>query len=118
MLKAEPAIDPERVDIDELPLSRLSLFPLDRLDDDRILALYRRAREWGVRRVMNRVARLIDARPSLLVKGKIEPTTLYGELALDAAGRSDRDRGDRLARSRRRVRAPPETVGQCARAGR
>ncbi len=25
-----------------------------------------------------------------MVKGKIEPTTLYGELALDAAGRSDR----------------------------
>ena len=42
----------------------------------------------------NRVARLIDARPALMVKGKIEPTTLYGELALDAAGRSDRAAGD------------------------
>ncbi len=89
-LKPEPAVDPDRVDIDELPLSRLSRVPLDRLDDDRVLALYRRARDWGVRLVANRLARLIDARPALLVKGKIEPTTLYGELALDAAGRSDR----------------------------
>jgi tetratricopeptide (TPR) repeat protein len=89
-LKAEPAVDPDRMDVGELPLSRLSRIPLDRLDDDQILALYRRAREWGVRPVLNRVARLIDARPALLVKGKIEPTTLYGELALDAAGRNDR----------------------------
>ncbi len=89
-LKAEPAVDPERVDIDELPLSRLSRVPLDGLDDDRALALYRRARDWGIRPLVNRLARLIDARPALLIKGKIEPTTLYGELALDAAGRSDR----------------------------
>ena len=60
-LEAEPAIDPEHVNIDELPLSRLSRVPLDRLDDDRVLALYRRAREWGVRVVTNRVARLIDS---------------------------------------------------------
>jgi tetratricopeptide (TPR) repeat protein len=89
-LEPEPLIDPEQVDIDELPLSRLSRIPIDRIDDERLLALYRRAREWGVRGVIGRVARLIDARPALMVKGKIEPTTLYGELALDAAGRSDR----------------------------
>jgi tetratricopeptide (TPR) repeat protein len=90
-LKPEPAVDPDHVEIEELPLSRLSRVPLDRLDDDRVLALYRRARDWGIRIVVNRVARLIDARPALMVKGKIEPTTLYGELALDAAGRNDRD---------------------------
>ena len=90
-LKAEPALDPEHVNIEELPLSRLSRVPVDRLDDDRVLALYRRAREWGVRVVTIRLARLIvDARPALMVKGKIEPTTLYGELALDAAAQNDR----------------------------
>jgi tetratricopeptide (TPR) repeat protein len=89
-LKPEPAIDPSTVDIDELPLSRLMMIPIDRLDDDRVLALYARSREWGIRHVLNRVARLIDSRPSLMVKGKIEAPTLYGELALDAAGRSDR----------------------------
>jgi tetratricopeptide (TPR) repeat protein len=89
-LSPEPEIDPDHVDIAEVPLSRLSLVPIDRLDDDRVVALYRRAREWGIRAVTNRAARLIDARPTLMVKGKIEPTTLYGELALDAAGRNDR----------------------------
>ena len=99
-LKPEPAIDPDRVDIDQLHLSRLSLIPVERLDDDRILALYHGAREWGVRTVMNRVARLIDSRPILLVKGRIEAITLYGELALDAAREHDRSRGGELARAR------------------
>jgi hypothetical protein len=89
-LKAEPAIDPDRVEIDQLHLSRLALIPAELLDDDRVLALYHRAREWGIRPVANRVARLIDARASLMVKGKIEAPTLYGELAVDAAGRNER----------------------------
>jgi tetratricopeptide (TPR) repeat protein len=89
-VKPEPAVDPQRVDIDQIHLSRLSSIPIEQLDDDRILALYRRAREWGLRRVMNRVARLIDQRPSLMVKGQIENITLYGDLALEAAQESDR----------------------------
>ena len=65
---------------------------MERLDDDRVLAVYRRAREWGVDRW--RIGRLESSTPgpSLMVKGKIEPMTLYGELALDAAGRNDRDK--------------------------
>jgi hypothetical protein len=39
---------------------------------------------------MNRAARVIASRPSLLVKGRIEPTTLYGDLAIDAARHNDR----------------------------
>jgi tetratricopeptide (TPR) repeat protein len=98
-LEPEPPIDPDRVDIDELPLSRLTRIPLDRIDDDRILALYRRARDWGARAVVGRLARLIDARPALMVKGKIDPTILYGELALEAASRRDRAEAKRwLAR--------------------
>jgi tetratricopeptide (TPR) repeat protein len=89
-VEPEPAVDPERVDIEELHLARLWRVPTDRIDDSRILALYHRAREWGVRVVLARVARLIDSRPALLVKGKIEPTALYGELALEAASRGDR----------------------------
>jgi tetratricopeptide (TPR) repeat protein len=90
-LKPEPAVDPGTVDIDRLPLARLAMIPIDLLDDDRILALYARSREWGIRRVLYRVAQLIDGRASLMVKGNIEAPTLYGELALDAAGRSDRE---------------------------
>jgi hypothetical protein len=101
-LKPEPAIDLDRLDIEQLHLSRLSFIPIEQLDDDRVLALYQRAREWGIRSVLNRVARLIDhERPSLLVKGNIEPSTLYGELALEAAQRRQRARAESwLARGR------------------
>ena len=57
---SRPSIPSEWIST-KLPLSRLARIPLEKLDDDRILALYRRAREWGVRAVTNRVARLIDA---------------------------------------------------------
>ncbi len=89
-LKPEPPIDPEHVDIEAVSLPRLHFIPLESLDDDRILAVYFRAREWGVRTVFRRVGQLIDSRPALLVKGQIEAPSLYGELALDAAHRHDR----------------------------
>ena len=89
-LKPEPPIDPEHVDIAAVSLPRMPLIPLELLDDDRILALYARAREWGVRPVFRRVGQLIDSRPALMVKGQIEAPALYGELALDAAQRNDR----------------------------
>ncbi|MFI5460290.1 MAG: hypothetical protein ACHRXM_33150 [Isosphaerales bacterium] len=101
-LKPEPAIEPDRLDIAQLHLSRLSLIPVERLDDDdQVLALFHHSRQWGVRSVMNRVGRLIDQRPSLLIKGGIQPITLYGELALDAAQRNDRAQAESwLARGR------------------
>ena len=37
-LNPEPPIDPETVEIDQLHLTRLALIPIDRLDDDRLLA--------------------------------------------------------------------------------
>ena len=44
---------------------------------------------------------MIDQRPSLLIKGRIEPITLYGDLALDAAQRNDRAEAENwLARGR------------------
>jgi tetratricopeptide (TPR) repeat protein len=89
-LPAEPEPQLDQVKIDDLPLSRLALIPVEPLDDDRVLALYRRGREWGIRMVANRAAQRIDAQPSLMAKGMIEPIALYGELALDAAGRNNR----------------------------
>ena len=45
------------------PLGRLAMVPLDRLDDDRLLALYLRAHEWGLLELMPRAAREIIGRP-------------------------------------------------------
>ncbi len=100
-LAPEPAIDPERVDIEQLHLSRLPLVPVERLDDDRLLALYHRSRTWGEPSVMNQAARVIDQRPSLLSKGQISALHLYGDLAVEAASKHDRAlAADLIARGR------------------
>ncbi len=84
-------IDPDRTDLDQVHLSRLSLIPLSRLDDEELLALYQRCRDWHVRGVMNQVARfLIAERPSVLEKINVPATTIYGDLALEAAAEGDR----------------------------
>ena len=100
-LEPEPAIVADRLDIDHVHLTRLSLIPVEQLDEDQILGLYHRCRQWGVRSVLNRVAQLIDQRPSLLIKGGIETIALYGDLALDAARQNHRAEAESwLARGR------------------
>ena len=89
-LSPEPSIDPETVELEQFHLSRLGLVPLDRLDDDRLPAVYRLSAKWGIRRVRNQVSRLLDQRPSLLTTGGIEIITLYGDLAFEAAHDGDR----------------------------
>ncbi len=90
-LRPEPMIDPDRTDIEQVHLSRLSLIPLERLEDDELLTLYERCRTWHVAGVMNRVARFVIAeRPSLLEEINASTTTIYGDLALEAASDGDR----------------------------
>jgi tetratricopeptide (TPR) repeat protein len=91
-LQPEPAVQPDSVDLDHLHLSRWTSIPAEALDEDRLLNLYHRARQYGMTSVMNQAARVIASRPSLLVKGRIEPLALYGELALEAARHDDRAR--------------------------
>ncbi len=93
-LEPESPISADRLDINQVHLSRLSLIPVEQLDEDQIVALYHRCRQWGVRTVMNRVARLIDQRPSLLEQGGIEVIALYGDLALDAAHEHNRGQAE------------------------
>jgi tetratricopeptide (TPR) repeat protein len=102
----EPPIDPETVEIEQLHLSRLALLPFDRLDDDRLVAVYRQAGKWGLRRVRNQAARLIDRRPSLLTTGRIEPVDLYGDLALEAAHDRDREAAEDWLVRGRQAEAP------------
>jgi tetratricopeptide (TPR) repeat protein len=100
-LKPERELDPQEVDIDALHIARLRSVPVDGLDDDRLIALYHRADEWAVRPVVNRVARIMDARPSLIIKGRIDSVALYGGLAIDAAHNDDRSQAEMwLARGR------------------
>ncbi len=66
------------------------MIPFASLDDDRLLTVYLLARHWGLRPAMMKAAGAIADRPSLAVRGRIPPTTLYGDLALDAARRGHR----------------------------
>jgi hypothetical protein len=87
----EPAIDPETVEISRVPLGRLALVPLARLDDDRLVAIYQRAHEWGLNNLLPAIAREIVSREGQIAQGKIEAVLLYGDLALEAVQRRDRD---------------------------
>jgi len=101
-LRPEPMIDPDRNDLEQVHLSRSSLIPLARLDDEELLALYQRCRDWHIRGVMNRVTRfLIAERPSALEQINVPVTTIYSDLALEAAAEGDRAESESwLARGR------------------
>ena len=64
-ISPEPPIDPETVDIDRIPLGRLVLVPLPRLDDERLVKLYLRSNEWGLVELALRAAHEIVGRPYL-----------------------------------------------------
>jgi hypothetical protein len=102
----EPSIDPESVDILRVPLGRLSLVPLDRLDDDRLVAMYRRAHEWGLNDLLPAIARAIVNREGQIARGSIEAVLLYGDLALDAVRNRDRDSALEWIRQGRAVEEP------------
>jgi tetratricopeptide (TPR) repeat protein len=105
-LSPEPSIDPETVELEQLHLSRLALVPLDRLDDERLPALYRLSAKWGIRRVRNQVSRLLDQRPSLLTTGGIEIITLYADLAFEAAHDGDRAQAEHWLNKGRQAESP------------
>ncbi|MGP0064663.1 MAG: hypothetical protein ACLQGP_13830 [Isosphaeraceae bacterium] len=102
-LKPEPAIEPEGLDLDRLHMARWAKIPSASLDDDRLLAVYLHSRQWGLRTAMNRAAAAIADRPSLVVKARIPPTTLYGELALDAARQGNRAEAETWVRRGRQA---------------
>ena len=85
----EPAIDPRQVDIAGLSLGRLEAVPLEGLDDDQLITLYRRSRRALMPQTMEAAARTIAARGSLFEQGKIDPVAVYTDLASVAAGLGD-----------------------------
>jgi tetratricopeptide (TPR) repeat protein len=101
-IPAEPAIDPQTVDIDETPLPRLALVPVSDMDDDRLVRIYRRAHEWGLARIVVDAARQIVDRPGVADAKGVSAISLYGDLAHDALIKGDREAAlewNRLGRS-------------------
>ena len=89
-ISPEPPIDSETVDIDRIPLGRLALIPLPRLDDDRLVRVYLRAHEWGLVDLLLRAAHEIVGRPHLSTSSKLEERTLYADLAIESTEQRDR----------------------------
>ena len=87
----EPAIDLERLDLDLLHLSRWALIPIQPLDDARLVDLFRRSRDWGVRSVAYRAAKHLLDRQSVWAGELVTAIEIYGELALETARRTRSD---------------------------
>jgi tetratricopeptide (TPR) repeat protein len=86
----EPAIDPTTVDTARLSLGRFTLVPADRLDDDRLILFYYRARRAMIPHAMEAAASAVIARPSLFEQGKIDPVSVFTDLASLAASKGDK----------------------------
>ena len=77
----EPAIDSATVDVDDLPLSRLALLPVDQLDDRKLVAYYRRTRRYMLRSPLRRAAEALVSRPSVIEAGNVPHINVYADLA-------------------------------------
>lgn len=86
----EPEIDPDTVDIEGLNITRLRYVPLERLDDSRLVAVYRRAKMFGLVEIMSQAGTLLAARPTALGAETITLSAICGDLARLSARNGDR----------------------------
>ncbi|TWU00677.1 hypothetical protein Pla108_16290 [Botrimarina colliarenosi] len=78
-LSPAPAIDPKRVDLETIPLSRLGRVDLAQACDDDLYSLYKRTELAGATEAARMVAREAVTRPGLAED--LPPEDLYGRLA-------------------------------------
>lgn len=90
-LQPEPEIDPETVVVEDVHIARLSFIAADRLNDDRLAALYRQARRFGLADVLERAGRVLADRPQAWEKAGVKAITLFSELALIASAQKKTD---------------------------
>lgn len=75
-------IDPQQINVQTLPLARLSRLMVDKLTDDQLLAVYHRAVAFNARNALAKVARSVVERPSMV--GREEQFHAYMLLARTA----------------------------------
>lgn len=109
----EPAIDPETVQIDELAVCRLAMVPLDQLDDDRLVALYHRAHEYGLIDLLSQAAHQIVGRDGLIASDKTDTLAVFGDLAISEMRNRNRDAALEWLRQGRAVRPEPRPETAC-----
>jgi tetratricopeptide (TPR) repeat protein len=90
-IRSEPEPDPEAVDVNALHLARLALVPAERLSDEKLAALYQRARRYVLHDAIERAARALVERPEAMERLGIESLAVYTDLVARAGalGRID-----------------------------
>src|SRR5262249_31692475 len=88
-IEDEPEIDPQTVDVGSLHLARLHRAGAARLADERLSALWARARRAPLPLAMERASLAVIARPALLDRKEVGRVTPYGDLANLALSRQD-----------------------------
>ena len=96
------------MNIDEVPWPGSALIPVEELDDDRLVKLYRRAHEWGIGELVVKSARQIVDRAGLAERMIIPAISLYGDLAVDAFGKGDREAALEWIRRGRAAEVPAQ----------
>jgi hypothetical protein len=86
----EPSIDPVTAQIDRVPLGRLKLLPFSQLDDDRLVELYAKARQFNLPDVTDQVALEIVRRANVIASDKVDCRQVYSDLAMAAVAQQDR----------------------------
>jgi hypothetical protein len=111
----EPAIDPSTVDLTRLRLGRWNAIPVEQIDDDRLVALYRRAREVMLSSVVEAAARTIINRPNLFQEGKINAFSVYSDLVSIASSKGDAASARALIAAGRQAEPPSEKAASAPR---
>ena len=102
-VQPEPEVDPAAVDPETLPLPRFAYVPADRLDDEKLLAFARVAREMMLVGPLEKADRALASRPHLIESGEAPALAVFSGLALAAAGRHEFDEAFRWIAEGRRV---------------
>ncbi len=91
-IEPEPPIDPESVEIDQVHLARLHRVPAEKLDDDRLVALFIRSHRYLMPQAMEQAAQAMVHRPELMDReGGPARFTVFADLANLALSRQSRE---------------------------
>lgn len=106
----EPAIDPARVDIATVHLARLPLVPAEKLSDEKLALLYKRARQASIEDAIVNAAKALVKRPEALERLGIESITVYTDLAALAASQDRQEEAAEWITRGRQADTPPKKI--------
>ena len=97
----EPAIDPETVDVARLNIARLGNVPAERLSDEKLSRMYRRARLAMLPDALEHSALALVARPRAFESQGLETIAVFSDLATLASSKGRRDEAKQWVRKGR-----------------